>query len=329
MNKRTITAGISFLLLMLSGICSVTAQELHTYVDRDSVQVGDIISYILVLEKDREYSSVLFPGEEQFDNDRLLFAGRERHSISSTRDSVVYKLQFFGTGDMHIPAQTVELTDPDGDESTVKSSPVPLFFKTVLEGDDEFRPLKPIFDFTASVWPWLLVFLLLGLILWYLYRLYRKRERKEEPVIPEPPPEPFVNPLDILKNELNALSGPSSPLKKRNFNEFYISLGDAIRAYFERVYKIAALEMTSGEILRSLREYPAEQKIIDSTRNVLNEADMVKFARFEPDVPQAERTLLIAFQFLDVVSKADEKRISKLRELHEQKQTSRNHDSDL
>ncbi len=318
--QNTLIGSIVLLLFLISGPGQAQGQELHTYVDRDSVRVGDVISYTLVVNTGDNFQSAVFPGEDKFEDEDLIFVNRQRHRLSANRDSVVYHLQFFGTEDYIIARMPVELAnDADGD-STIYSTPVPLFFKTVIaEGDEEFRPLKPIFAFAADLWPWLLAIILLGLAGWLLYRYLQKREPKPEPK-EAPEPIPFENPLLRLRDQLHTLSGENSPLNRRDFKEFYVLLGDAIREYFEHVYDINALEMTSGEIMKELREYPAEKEIISITRKVLNEADMVKFAKFEPDIPQANKALEVAFQFLEVVSETDKYRIEELRESHESQQ---------
>jgi hypothetical protein len=296
------------------------AQDLHTYTDRDSVRAGDIIQYTLVLNTSEDYGSATFPDETHFDDD-LILINRERHRISAMRDSVVYTLQNFSTEDYQIPRLPVTLAGGAYGDTTIYSTPVPVFFRTILaEGDEEFRPLKPIFDFAAAIWPWVLAILLILLAGWLIYRYLSKREKKPARPVKEFDPVQFTNPMDVLEKELNTLSGSESPLKKKDFKEFYVRLGDAIRQYFEDVYDIDALEMTSGEILRSLNSYPADKDVIKITRKVLNEADMVKFAKFEPDIPQAEKALKIAFQFLTVVTEVDKKRIMALRETHEQKE---------
>lgn len=309
--------------LLIISLCLpviISAQDLHTYVDRDSVRAGDIIAYTLVLEHNDEFNSVSFPDEGDFVSDTLQFIDRERYHVSEQRDSVVYRLQYFGTEDYQIPQKNVILVDASGDTTVVQTSRVPLSFKTVLaEGDTEFRPLKPIFDFAISLWPWILAILLITIAGWLFYKWYVKREK---PLPPPPPPDPvpFDNPVKELEKELQALSSEDSPLKRREFKEFYILLGDSIRRYFERVYNIGALEMTSGELLRELRSYPAETQIINSTRKVLNEADMVKFARFEPDIPQAEKALSTAWQFHDVVKKSDKHKVDQMRDDHQNQQ---------
>ena len=312
----------TFILLLLSGVVTNSiAQELHTYTDRDSVRAGEVINYTLVLNTSEEYGSANFPDESHFNENDLILINRERHRISAIRDSVVYTLQNFSTEDFQIPRMPVELTGGASRDTTLYSTPVPVFFKSIVaEGDDEFRPLKPIFDFAAAVWPWIIAALIFILAVWLIYRYLQKREVKEPKPSEEFIPVPFTNPMEKLEKDLHTLSGSDSPLNRRDFKEFYVLLGDAIRRYFEDVYNIDALEMTSGEIMRNLRDYPANKDVIKITRKVLNEADMVKFAKFEPDIPQAEKALKIAFQFVDVVSEVDESRIETLRKLHEQKE---------
>lgn len=329
MQKISVKLFVTLLILLVAGTLphESGAQDLHTYVDRDSVRAGDIIIYTLVLDHNNEFNSVSFPNEGDFVSDTLQFIDRERYHVTAQRDSLIYRLQYFGTEDYQIPRKNVTLVDASGDTTVVQTSRVPLFFKTVLaEGDTEFRPLKPIFDFAISLWPWILAILLIAIAGWLFYKWYMQREKKL-PSPPPPEPVPFDNPVKELEKELQALSTEDSPLKRREFKEFYILLGDAIRRYFERVYNIGALEMTSGEILRELRNYPAETEIINSTRKVLNEADMVKFARFEPDIPLAEKALSTAWQFHDVVKESDKQKVEQMRDDHQiqQKQIQRDY----
>lgn len=306
-------------LIIISSSSGVSAQEVHTYVDRDSVQVGDIIQFTIVLEKDKEYQSILFPDEDTIENDDLSFISREYHRVNSNRDSLVYRLQFFGVDDYRIPRFDIILNSRDSD-TTLTTTPVPLFFQSILaEDDDTFRPLKPIFDFAMAIWPYLLLLILIAVASWFLYKFYRKR--KEKPKIQRVyEPIPFTSPFATLKESLDALSGEGSPLENRNFKEFYVDLGDSIRQYFEDAYDIDALEMTSREILIALQEFPAEKQIISITRKVLNEADMVKFANFQPTTDQAHRALNIANEFLNTVQEVDQFRIESLEKQHNQKQ---------
>ncbi|MEX2602241.1 MAG: hypothetical protein WD355_11360 [Balneolaceae bacterium] len=306
---------ILLLIFSASGYC----QQVHTYIDRDSIRAGEVLQYTIVLDRDSEFRQILFPDRPEIETDTLQFHTRERHQVTAYRDSLVYRLQFFGTEDYQIPRYPIHLISQDSDTTTLYTNSVPLSFSSVLAGEEEFRPMKPIFEFAALLWPWLLALVILALIAWYLYNRYRKRE----PAPPQPvrkAPLPFSNPFDRLETSLQALHGNKSPLAMKQFKEFYVDLGDAIRQYFEDVYEIDALEMTSREILTALQHYPADKQVIEITRKVLSEADMVKFAKFEPTTEQARKSLEIALEFLETVRSVDSARVDLLKERHEERE---------
>ena len=321
MRQYTITIFLLLIFQFQGFILPVVGQNIHTYVSVDSIEVGDVFTYSLVLNRDREFGGIQFPDGTSFGEDVELL-NRERHRVAPLRDSLVYTLQFFGTTDFTIPGQEVILNSATGD-TTLQSNPVPLFFKTVLsENEEEFKPFKPIFDFAALIWPYVLAVIFLALAAWYLYRWYKSREKDTAPRIPETPI-PFTNPLDELESKLVKLGSGNFPVNREEFEIFYISLGNAIRAYLERVYKIKALEMTSREILRAMQQYPADKEMIHTTRKVLNEADMVKFARFVPSSDQAKEALILAQNFLDTARKNDADIISLMQKQHEESESER------
>lgn len=307
----------TFLLFLLTvvWIPQAQSQDLHTYVSVDSLEVGDTFTYTLVLNRDREYGYIVFPDGEDFGDD-VEFLKRERYQAAPLRDSLVYQLQYFGTSDITLPEQEILIGRTEGD-TLLTSNPVPLYFKTTLsEGDEEFRPLKPIFDFAALIWPYLLGLILLLVAGWYIYKRLSAMEKKPESKISEKQV-PFSDPLQVLEKKLIKLGSGQFPSAREEFEYFYIELGDAIREYIERVYEIEALEMTSREILRAMQQYPADREMITITRKVLNEADMVKFARFTPSGKQARGALSLAQDFLNTARSLDKPRIDQLRESYE------------
>ena len=310
-----------FFFLTVTWMPAIQSQDLHTYVSVDSLEVGDTFTYTLVLNRDREYGSIVFPDGESFGDD-VEFLKRERYQAAPLRDSLVYRLQYFGTSDFTLPEQEILIGRAEGD-TLLTSNPVPLYFKTTLsEGDEEFRPLKPIFDFAALIWPYLLGFIILLVAGWYIYRRLSRMEKKPEPKTPEKQV-PFADPLQVLESKLIKLGSGQFPSAREEFDHFYIELGDAIREYIERVYEIEALEMTSREILRAMQQYPADREMITITRKVLNEADMVKFARFTPSGKQAKEALNLAQDFLNTARSMDASRIDQLRKYHEQSEEER------
>ncbi len=287
---------IKVLFYLLAG--QAHAQFVHTYVDTDSVRVGDLFTYTIVF--DGEYDSIIFPAESDFEADFDVIS-RQRFQLTSRRDSLVFTLQFFGTDDVTIDRKEIMITSA-GQDSTLFTVPVPLFFKTTLaEGDEEFRPIKPIFAFARNWWPLLFLLIILLLTAYLIYRWYMNREPEKE-ATPVSLPDPFRNPLDELKLAVDRLPPVNTLDTRADYELYYIKLGDSIRFYLKRVYNFPALEMTTREINESLHKELAPSEIIDITRKVLNEADLVKFANFHPDTEQAKSVLQKAKDFIETAS---------------------------
>ena len=263
------------------------AQQIFTFSDRDSVQVGDIVELTFVIQG--TYTDLEIPDETAFPEDVEVIS-RQRYQISSSRDSLVYRLQFFGTDDLVLPAVQFQLQRAQGD-TTLRSSRIPIYFKTMLSEQDEgFRPFKPVFTFARAWWPYVIALLILLVLAYYLFRWFQRRE-PESRLQPKPEPVPFTDPLDELKQSLSSLAPVNSLSEYEQFEAFYIELGDAIRRYIKRVYRFPALEMTTREICLELENEGAATSTVRITRAVLNEADIVKFANFKPDSASAEQVL--------------------------------------
>ncbi len=316
-NLHVISIRLLVAMLFFAGGTVLSAQQVHTYVDSDSLQAGDIFELTIVVDGAQSLTS--YPTSDDFEDDLELLS-RERYRPAANRDSIVYRIQFFATEDITIERKPIMMVS-QGEDITMHTSRVPLFFKSSLAEDDtEFRPLKPIFDFARSLLPWIAALILLAVA---VYLLYRRMNQKESPAQTKRSytPQPFDNPLDQLKRELANLPQPSELTSFEQFENYYILLGDAIRMYLKRVHEIPALEMTTAEITSAMRNSFVTAKTISITRTVLNSADMVKFAHFEPTAEQAESTLQKANEFVDIVQGSDLERINEMRAAHEELET--------
>lgn len=303
-------------MLWLLATCPAGAQNVTEYAPIDSLKAGDTFTYTITLNKDRNYDQVQFPDSSHF-GPSLEIRSRQHFRVTDFKDSLVYTLQFFGTEDTRIDDLPVRMLS-GSDTTTVYTTPVSLRFKSVLQDEEEqFRPLKPIFEFARAIWPYLVGLLVLGILGWYLYRWYRQSPKQpEQKPRPAFQATPFKNPLHQLEQSLNELKSFTFETEQ-DFELFYIRLGDAIRTYFEELYRIPALESTSREIIRELESRVVDERLIDQTRNVLREADMVKFAKFQPTVEQTEESLSIANDFLKVARKNDGPRVELMRRRHQ------------
>lgn len=309
----SILFGVIFL-LTLTGSPGFS-QTLEQHVSADSVEVGDILDFSITLKQDQTYNRIIYPDSAAF-GEAFELRNRQQFRVTDFKDSLRYRLQFWATDTATIPALPVRLIT-DNDTTTIYTQPVLIGFRSVLQSEDEkLRPLKPIFDFAAAWWPYIIGFLLLLLLGGIGYWLYKKyyTEAKEQPV-PSFTPQPFLNPLKELENNLRQLKNISLT-EHKHFEQFYISLGDAIRTYFEQMYDILALESTSREIIYELNRRAIDDRMVEQTRIVLQEADMVKFANFTPTEEQAQKAFEKGEEFLAVAKELHGQRIQQMKRQH-------------
>ncbi|SMO42485.1 hypothetical protein [Fodinibius sediminis] len=318
MTNTNITNFLFLLVLWLSvGLLQGSqAQTVDEYAAVDSLKVGDTFDFSIVLNREREYDQIIFPDSSQLPGDYVEIRSRSQYKVTAFKDSVYYQLQFFATADTLLPELPVLLVQ--GQDTTVlHTTPVPLPFHSVLaQGEDAFRPLKPIFEFALAWWPYILAIILLCLAAYLLYSNWTKEEDQPAEAPREFSATPFENPLKVLQQQIARLE-KSRPATHEEFKIFYIDLGDAIRRYFEDLHHIPALESTSREIIQSLQARSIDRDLIDKTRSVLQEADMVKFAHFTPSPDQAEEALRKAQIFLRRAKEIDSPRVEHLRRQHQ------------
>jgi hypothetical protein len=72
------------------------------------------------------------------------------------------------------------------------------------------------------------------------------------------------------------------------FGTYYTRLSEALRRFIEQRTKVEAMERTTFEIRRDLIAVRMTEREVLDVEHFLNHADLVKFAKFEPDKARAE-----------------------------------------
>ncbi len=291
-----------------------TAQEVSVSGPTDSLTVGTLFNFSLTLNNKSEYDKIIFPDSSIF-NDDLEFISRKQFRLPNFSDSTSYSLQFFANKDIIIPPLPVKLIE-GADTTLFFTEAFPLFFKTVLSSEnDELNPLKPNFDFSLVLWPWILGALLLSALAYFLYQKFYKDRTPPIQVVREIPE--FVSPLVELEQRLEFIKEEHTQSVEKDYKLFYSQLGDAIRAYLENLYAIPALESTTRELARYMDAFGVDLDLIKYTRLILNEADMIKFAKMIPTLDQSWVAYQHAQAFLERALVYDIQRIARLKERFE------------
>lgn len=154
-----------------------------------------------------------------------------------------------------------------------------------MDSTQQLNPMEGVvnmpsrwYDFIPEWSLWVLL-ALVGLALVaaaiYLWLLYR-RTGSIIPYKPKPV-DPYVEAIEALK-QLRARRLAESGKEK----EYYTALIDILRVYLFRRFAINAMEMSSTQILDSLRRNPETKGDQPRIKQILDLADIVKFAKVRP-----------------------------------------------
>jgi hypothetical protein len=135
-----------------------------------------------------------------------------------------------------------------------------------------------------------IILLLIGLIVYYLLTRKKKPIVIEQVEIKRPSHEIALEKLNALKEQ--------KLWQKGEVKAYHSALSEIIREYLENRFKILALEATTDEIVEKMRIFsiPKEQKIV--IEEMLQLADLVKFAKVKPLPDEHERSFDIAYNFV-------------------------------
>lgn len=146
--------------------------------------------------------------------------------------------------------------------------------------------------------PWILGGLLaFGLIFFLLYSIKRKRNNQPIFSLPSKPKEPAhvvaLRELDRIKDEKIWQQG--------KIKLYYSEITDVLRQYIEDRFDIPALENTSEETLAAFkyRRSLMDEKSFENLKRILTQADLVKFAKFEPLPDDNNLALVDSYFFIN------------------------------
>jgi len=277
---------------------------LKTQIDTTSIRIGEQFNLSISAPKNQ---TVNFPVLK----DKL----GKIEVLESTLDTLPerflkkYLLTSFDSGRWVIPQQKVLI-----DNKIFLTDSIIINVATVKVDTTKQKlfPIKTIkkepyalIDARPYLW-WLIAGLLLLAV--GLYFLLRKKVEKlvRKPAIP-----PFIIAMDSLK----ALD-KKELIKAEQLKPFYVELTDIIRRYIEADLAIPALESTTDELLTAITDFNMASKLnidnetLSKLSHLLKEADLVKFAKYKPDLTQAQADRLITEFILNGLKPKEKKEVT-------------------
>ena len=141
-------------------------------------------------------------------------------------------------------------------------------------------------------WAWLLGILLIAGGIWAYHKYYKKGVNPLKPSRKRLPPyeEAMINLQNLKAAQL---------WQQGQEKEYFTGLTDILRVYIDRRFDINAVEMTSSQILETLKKNDETRAVNEQLGMILEIADIVKFANARPLADDNEVAYQRAVNFVE------------------------------
>lgn len=283
------------LFLVFSSLSLAQSISASASVDSTTYLVGDYIHYKVQVNYDKSIKLVTPVIQDSLRDVDILKASRPVYTENNSKKSTVFDftLSKYDSADITIPPinvyyrvgkDTLNNAGVDTSDATLKFVQTnPVQFKVRLVKVNLQKDIKDVKgpQKIPLNWKIILLWIFIGLIvLAVLYYLYRRYKKKKEGM-------PVVKKVIKLPSHVIALNSLRALDEKKlwqngKIKEYHSEITEIIRRYFSERFSLRALELTTSETMQLLRSTKETEPIRDLTEDFLNNADMVKFAKFSP-----------------------------------------------
>ncbi len=303
MNKLSCILILLLLIIFQAPAISSDEIEITASVDKQTAYIGDLISYTITITYDSMI--ILTPpavGSNlgQFDV-KDYEAGEEVTIDGGQRRQVLwFSMRTFTTGEYIIPPLPIEYTTADSTVKVISSDAIKINILSVLAEGTEFDTLQLIGlreqaslagDNTMMILIIIGSVIAAGIIIFIIWWVKYRKTEEEEFVDPRPSWEIAFTDLALLKNK--------NLLEKGELKKFYFELTEIIRRYAGKKFEFDAIDLTTAEINDHLIEKSVESWFCDELTNYLEDADLVKFAKYIPSEEQPETDWQKGYELVD------------------------------
>lgn len=283
--------------------------------ERDSVLIADQLLYGFEIDGVTE-GTRLIPTEiaDSLDQNILSLSpwildtvkvtrnGKENPRTLDIKGSV--RIAPFLEGEYELPPIELRRLAPDGTEDTLVFDPLRLEVKTmpVDTATFEIHDIKGQVRYPvtfAEVFPWVLLYWVLAVIIILTVCLVMIRRRKSDPEYVRKDPAHIV-----ALRQLDSYRGSSlwAPEKQK---AFYSGVTDTLRAYMAERFGFGAMEMTTAEIFDEMKDKDAPEKVVGEVKELFERADFVKFAKYVASDDENAAALPVAVRFVTETYQAE------------------------
>ena len=270
----------------------LNAQEASNFVDTTSIRIGEQINYKINIKLD-SLDEINFPKAKDFAPFELIneFKVDTNYLDKKFIISKQFALTFFDSGTYYIPSQKLSLLDKEIKLDSFKVTINPIKIDTTKQGLYDIKPImKSNTKFDFLFWLYILIFIIVFCTFLYfknhIFSFFTINKLEVEYLTPY---EKAVTELSKIK-DLNYLS-------EIDIKTYYSDLTFVIRNFIEEKIIDNALECTTKELIQKLSLLKTSKKLnfsnstLKNIEDVFSRADLVKFAKYEPDTQSASTDL--------------------------------------
>lgn len=217
-----------------------------------------------------------------------------------TLEKIRYTLTVFDTGLQSVPPISVAYLDQETQrQDSILLEKKIVYVKSILDtARKDIADIKPVRSVPIPLWVYLAggaLLLLLAVGIYFFVRYLRSRPQASEPA---PVAAPMLTPFEIAFAKLKSLE--SATLSSQgDYKAYYSAMSDAVREFLERHYGFPAMEQLTSEIDATLQAKRPKDEA-ERVKTLLEKADLVKFAKFQPTLLEAKESLSVAFQIIEI-----------------------------
>ena len=168
--------------------------------------------------------------------------------------------------------------------------------------NSEIKDIKEPFDAEyefKDFLKWIILLLTIILIVYILKKyVFNKKEKVEKKIIKKIVPA-HITALKELNNIEKKELWQSGKIK-----QYHSGISEILRKYMEHRFKFIALELTTDEILSNIENTISREEHIE-LKQVLQRADLAKFAKSKPNEEENKQSMELAKRFVDKTKKSE------------------------
>ncbi len=278
---------VLFFVAAAAGPCLAASTDdirVKAEVDKAFLTIGDPVTYTVTVEHApdiRILSSIPAPSSDFLEIKKVEDIDKKQKKKIITGRKFIFTS--YRLGEFILDPATVKYQKDGQPEQSIQTNKLYLTVKSVSRGDplEDIRDVKTVVPYKLRVGKILWTLLVLALLVagYFLYRALRKKKVSFQPAPPPltPEEEALLHLSELFESDL---------LRRGLIKMYYLRLSEILRIYFEKRYKILAVESTTIEILRALRPQHLETGLYQKVQYVLEASDLAKFAKWIPAAPE-------------------------------------------